>query len=124
MIEKRLYVVLPANIYIPQVMKTVPMSCGRLMAQAIHVGSKLKIRQKMDPELRTTTIVLKVADSFELCDVLKKVVDSKQPYELFLDDNEEVYGTRDEVLTGIACLCSKKKGKSLFYGIPSWTCGA
>lgn len=124
MIEKRLYVILPSALYIPETKETIAMSCGRLMAQAIHVGSKLKLRQKLDPDLRTTTIILKVKDSYELCAALKKIIESKQPYELFFDDNEEVYRTKDEILTGIACLYSKKKGKSLFYGIESWFCGA
>lgn len=98
------------------------MSCGRLYAQGIHVGTKLKLRQKLDPDVMTTTITLKVADSKELEQVLEKVKKANVPWEVFLDDNKDVYKTEASLLTGVAVLCSRKKGKSLFYGIPSWKC--
>lgn len=122
MAEKRLYVVLPATLYVPETKQTVHMVCGRLFAQAVHVGSKVKIRQGLDPDLETTTITLKVAGSEELECVLNHIKHANVPWEVFLDDNEEVYGTKAKLLTAVACLCSRKKGKSLFYGIDSWRC--
>lgn len=124
MVEKRLYIVVPAKLYVPETCKTIDMPCGRLMAQAVHVGSKIKIYQRLDPDLETTTIILKVCHSKELELILEKVKESGQPWEVFLDDNKEVYGTDAKLLTAVACLCSRKKGKSLFYGVPSWKCDA
>lgn len=121
-IELKLYVVLPATIYVPETKETIPMSCGRLFAQGIHVGSKIKLRHRMDPETMTTTITLRVAGSAELEQVLEKIKKANVSWEVFLDDNKDVYGTEASLLTGISVLCSRKKGKSLFYGIESWKC--
>jgi hypothetical protein len=121
MIEKRLYIIVPAVLIIPNC--SITMSCGRLMAQAVHVGSKIKIQEKLHPDLATTTIILKVLNSTDLNSILEKIKKANIPWATFLDDNKEVYGTNDSYLTAVACLCSKKKGKSLFYGIDSWTCG-
>jgi len=122
--ELRLYIVLPATLFVPETGEHVSMSCGRLMAQAIHIGSKIKIRHKIDPDLRMTTITLKVDGSKELEQVLDKVKKSGIAWEVFLDDNKDVYGTEACLLTGVAALCSRKKGKSVFYGIESWKCNA
>jgi predicted DNA binding CopG/RHH family protein len=121
-VEKRLYIILPATIDVPETRQIIPMSCGRLFAQAIHVGSKIKQHEKMDPDLETTTIVLRVENSKELDAVLDKVKKAGIPWQTFLDTNAEVYGTEAALLTAVAALCSRKKGKSLFFGIDSWKC--
>lgn len=122
MIEKRLYIIVPEVLDIPGGTHDIVMSCGRLMAQAVHVGSKLKMQEKLDPNLATTTVVLKVKHSCDLEVILDKVKTANIPWATFLDDNQEVYGIPQSLLTAVACLCSKKKGKSLFYGIESWKC--
>lgn len=124
MVEKRLYIIVPEVLEIPGQNRGITMSCGRLMAQAVHVGSKLKLLEKLDPDLATTTVVLKVANSLDLEPILDKIKKAGIPWATFLDDNPEVYGIPDSLLTSVACLCSKKKGKSLFYGIDSWSCTA
>jgi hypothetical protein len=122
MIDKRLYIIVPEVLEIPGTNRGIIMSCGRLVAQAVHVGSKLKIQEKLAADLETTTIVLKVPHSTDLEFVLNKVKKSGLPWATFLDTNYEVYGITDSLLTSIACLASRKKGKSLFYGVESWKC--
>lgn len=121
MIERRLYILVPAVLALPDDI-SITMSCGRLMAQVVHVGSKLKIQERLPADLETTTIILKVPNSIDLEPILGKVKKSGLPWATFLDTNEEVYGIKDSLLTAVACLASKKKGKSLFYGIDSWKC--
>ena len=122
MIEKRLYIVVPKVLEIPGQNRGVVISCGRAVAQAVHVGSKLKIQEKLDPDLATTTVILQVHNSLDLPAILDKIKKANLPWATFLDDNAEVYGIPDSLLTAVACLCSKKKGKSLFYGMESWKC--
>lgn len=124
MAEKRLYIVVPAMLTIPETGKIYPMSCGRLMAQTVHVGSKIKMKEHLDPDLETTTIILKVPGSIELEAVLDKIKRAGVPWQVFLDTNKESYETEAALLTSVACLCSRKKGKSLFFGIDSWRCNA
>lgn len=122
MAEKRLYIIVPEVLEIPGKNLGIRMSCGRLMAQAVHVGSKLKIQENLPADLETTTILLKVDNSLDLPAVLDRIKKAGIPWAVFLDDNKEVYTIPDKLLTAVACLCSKKKGKSLFYGVPSWSC--
>ena len=122
MIEKRLYIVVPKFVNVPDTKGIVYMPCGRLIAQAVHVGSKIKQQERLDPELETTTIILQVSDSSELERVLEKVKKAHVPWQVFLDTNPEVYQTENSLLTAVACLASRKKGKSIFYGIDSWSC--
>lgn len=121
-VEKRLYIIVAGKLKIPGKDVCLIMSCGRNMAQAVHVGSKLKIQEKLDADLETTTVILKVPYSFDLQVVLDKVKKANVPWATFLDTNPEVYGVEGSLLTAVACLVSKKKGKSLFYGIDSWKC--
>jgi hypothetical protein len=122
MIEKRLYILVPEVLLIPEENRGIVMSCGRIMAQAVHVGSKLKIKEKLDADLETTTVILKVHTSSDLEVILDKIKNAKVPWAEFRDTNHEVYGVPKPLLSGVACLTSKKKGKSLFYGIQSWKC--
>jgi len=123
--EKRIYVVLPSFIIAPTMFlrEIIPMSCGRCIAQACHVVSKLKLRLKLDPDEEHTTIILKVVDSNELEKVRDKVSHSRLPWEEFRDTNPEYYKTEKSILTAVAVCCSRKKGKSLFHGYDAWQCG-
>lgn len=120
-VEKRIYVVLPATIT-TAFGTPYPISCGRAMAQACHAVSKLKIKLKMHPDEETTTVILKVNHIFELFDIRDKIEKSEVDWVEFKDTNEEVYGWKEPILTVVAAACSRKKGKSLFFGINSWTC--
>jgi len=124
MIEKRLYIIVPEVLLIPGTRRGVTLSCGRLVAQAVHVGSKLKILENLPADLETTTVILKVHYSSDLDSVVDKVKNSGLPWTTFSDTNQELYGVPDPLLTAIACLASRKKGKSLFYGLESWKCNA
>lgn len=121
MIEKRIYVVLASTLDLPSGDKR-EMSCGRNIAQACHAVSKLKLKLGLNWQDEHTTVVLKVADTKALLKVLDKIHASKVEYEVFRDTNWEVYGTEFSLLTAVVCYCSKKKGKSLFYGMDSWSC--
>ena len=98
------------------------MSCGRLIAQACHVVSKLKLRLKLDPDEEHTSIVLKVVDSNELEKVRHQVSHARLPWEEFRDTNPGYYQTEEALLTAVAVFCSRKKGKSLFHGLNAWQC--
>lgn len=124
MAEKRLYILVPEQLEVPETGEWISQSCGRNAAQAVHVGSKLKIQESMDPDLETTTIILKAFDSEDLAKALDKIKQAGIPWATFLDTNEVVYKTKASLLTAVACLCTKKKGKKLFYGFESWNCNA
>ncbi len=123
-VEKRIYVVIPSFLIAPGLWlrEYIPMSCGRAIAQACHVVSKLKLRLKLDPDEENTTIVLRVTDSNELEKVRDKISRSRLPWEEFLDTNPGYYKTEKSILTAVAICCSRKKGKSLFHGYDAWTC--
>lgn len=121
-VEKRIYVIVPRYLDVPDTGKIVSMSCGRLIAQACHVVSKLKLRLKLHWDDQHTTIVLKVNNTKELEEIADDIAHANVDWEEFRDTNMEYYGTESSLLTAVACYCSRKKGKSLFYHLDVWTC--
>ncbi len=97
---------------------TYKMEPGRQIAQACHAVSALKLRfcEIQDAagahDLRhhvitvmenpITTIVLQARDSKELIHLANMCEDKGLLYFMFLDDNEQVYGTTDRIPSAIA----------------------
>lgn len=122
--EQRIFVVVPSYIKHRITDTPIQMECGRLIAQVAHVVSKLKLRQKLDPDIGYTTIVLQVPNEEELKEIATELLLDKRglPCELFHDTNTDFYGTPNKVLTGVATLLTKKRGKSFFHNIGLWNC--
>ena len=106
--------------YMPET-RTIVQPAGRLIAQAAHVVSKLRVHMVIDSLLQLlvqpkrkhiiefvraftfepiTTIILSARDSFELCHVLNLLLDAGIDTKTFFDTNPE-YGD-EEVMTAIA----------------------
>lgn len=122
MLEKRMYIVVSSDIDVPETGNSFEMSCGRNIAQACHVAQRLALMLRLDPDLEVTKVILKVANSKELEAIRAKIIRSNVDWAEFRDTNLEVYLTKKSLLTAVAAYCSRKKGKSLFFGLNSWRC--
>lgn len=121
--EKRIYVVVPRFVRPdPNGYTTIPMECGRLIAQVAHVVSKLKLDLKMDPNEETTTIVLSVLEDKELLLKALELARDHIPVWTFEDTNPEFYGTDKKIPTALATILTHKKGKKYFWDLQLWRC--
>lgn len=121
-IEKYLYIVIPRYLVDTDNEDPFEMECGRLIAQAVHVGSKLKLRLGLDPDKKTTTIILQTNYNDDIRNIGYRLMKDNVHFETFEDSNKEVYNTEDPILTALATYISKKKGKKYFWKYKLYDC--
>lgn len=132
---KRIYVVVAETVDTPNGVVVQP--CGRAMAQACHVVSKMQIQQRIDwhhkydqmvhflsPPEECTTIILTARDSKELEHVNQLLMWRDVRRHTFSDTNDAVYGENLRVMTAI---CTNPVLPADVYGIldylPLWSHG-
>jgi len=120
--EKRIYVVVAATVQTLAHNKgTVIQPCGRQIAQACHVVSKLRLGNTLREVDFTpiTTIILQGRDSNELQHVHRLAAKARLHPVYFADQNFEAYGNIHPV-TAIAFLATKKQAEGIVDYIPLW----
>jgi peptidyl-tRNA hydrolase len=111
--KSRIYVIVTPIVKIPK--GTYRMEPGRIMAQVAHASSKLKFGYALSNNApkdwmvafyrqSVTTIVLLARDQKELLHInnLTILANPSLYAEMYEDENEAVYGTKDLVLTAVA----------------------
>jgi peptidyl-tRNA hydrolase len=111
--KSRIYVIVTPIVKIPKGIYR--MEPGRIMAQVAHASSKLKFGYALSNNApkdwmvafyrqSVTTIVLLARDQKELLHInnLTILANPSLYAEMYEDDNEAVYGTKDPVLTAVA----------------------
>jgi hypothetical protein len=132
--ENRIYVVVAETVQNKLNGQSTVQVCGRNMAQAAHVVSKMQVARCLNASegydtkdghlIPCTTIVLAARDSAEMQHI--KVLLSKSVYALttFEDRNPEVYGSEEEIL---AAICTDPTTAESMIGIldylPLWLHG-
>lgn len=128
--EQRIYVVIAATVQTAQ--RNVVQPSGRQIAQACHVVSKLRLRQKFSeaeylsykmqmPESEfqpITTIILQARDSAEMGHIYYLLNKKRLNPEIFSDTNAE-YGP-GEWPTAVAVLATKKQTRGILDYLPMW----
>lgn len=142
--EKRIYVVLPATVQVPndtfihngkpfpnlqKGIRHVLQPIGRQVAQACHVVSKLRFEivehflSSTEPDLvlfhPVTTIVLQARDSNEMMHNFLSLRRKKLDPILFSDENEEAYG-KFQPVTALAVLAAPSKVVGVLDYLPLW----
>lgn len=137
--EKRIYVILPATVQVPNETfthneKTLPnflkgvrhvlQPHGRQIAQACHVVSKLRFIQSENKiesnEFQPiTTIILQARDSYELRHNYVYLTAKKLNPVLFQDENKEVYGDFRPT-TALAVLATPAQVVGILDYLPLW----
>lgn len=125
--EPRIYVVLPAKVEVGdgKIVHQIP---GRLIAQACHVVSKLRLEMAQKEHAAClsyisnrpiTTIILSCRDTREMLHVFTLLTGVNRQPTLFADENPEVYGDAKPI-TAMAVKAIPKIVEGILDYLPLW----